>query len=279
MKQLLSASQALNGIAEQINKVYQGPYDEKEDLIKKLRQRGTEHCTKIVPVAHEFYMNLPKSKRMRYSREVRLRVANAVGNTFNACVVTESIDQIHTGQVQSFLFGSASEEDMIMLGTCLEALVEEHNNPNATDKYWERIKDSYMIIPYKGKIQLQKEQDGAFKALTDNENPKDAIKSLIGKKVIFYPIGDLSDYYSYLWAQKGKLEQRFEFIRMEVVDVKPSCSFFKGITWGEIGEMKHAWEYENLTKKDANELIRFVVGEQPLVDKLKSVHVLRRIFK
>lgn len=224
--------------------------------LEELAIQGTGAYQEIVPVAHALYASWPKPKQVRAERGLR------------STMTTNRVVEIRTGLVEQGCVSPMSYLELFGAAHALQALVNENRNPNQTDPYWERIRDAVVIEPRPGyviPINLHKEDgfgnwdwyywfDECFRTSSDDGTPsgiESLIGSLVGEKVIFFPISTKEESVAFRNACYANAELPF------VVEVKKLNGDLEGMTYETIGMVK-AEEFNPFARTDASYVTQFL---------------------
>ena len=241
-----------------------------EEVLNSLKQEARRLHITTIPVAHELYLLLPKAKKVRSDRKMRVAMAATDRDSHHSSGgVYEVLGNIRDGTVRGMPDTARDSLFPNYLATALRALVEESRNGNCTDPYWNEIRDSYAIAPWPFRpirVEFSREDGlGEFRrykydetvgSLNDSqtiEATNRIIEDLVGEKVFFFPIRNHPESVAYYGAQRAQPEMVFNFDVREVEERGPG-----NITYGKVIGGINAWRFDSFRKQDATEVKNFL---------------------
>lgn len=213
-----------------------------KDKIEILEKEGSEMYKEILPSTHLVYSSWPKPKQVKIEREVSPR------QEYDNFII-EMFKDIRAGKTSMSMHSDGSIVGLPLRRTSniLRRIVDEDKNPDNSDPYYDRIKDTVVILPQPSNdINLLKEDGNGYlkryfkqnecldirhSSFTAPRKLKQLVNSLVGNNVIFYPIISEREYNSFESVWGSKIEIPFSF---EIGDSDKESKYGRKITGGKV---------------------------------------------
>lgn len=236
----------------------------------KVEGRGTEIYRQLVPLAHQLYTSWAETKQIKASKYMRFEMAKIGFFGVHQGGILSIVEDVQKGEARTY---KKTPEPFISLATIIPGfkyLIKENQDPDTTYPYLDRIQGAVVIVPmtgYAGTIHISKiNERGEFENYSDfrptehkgdvcrEEIPK-IVKSMVGRKVIFFPIETQTDYEWY--SHNHGVELPFEF---EVRDWEgPGWRGTHVVCPEKLVRKIVAEEYEEFTEADAERVNSFLL--------------------
>jgi hypothetical protein len=240
-----------------------------QSQVASLEWEATRLYKATVPTAHEIYGKFPRPKAVRAERQMKLEMVTV---NYGSGGAIDRVKELREGKYNP-LFPDLPFNTVQILAVAqgLRALVAENRNPDVTDAYWERVRDAVIIEPRPGysmpiilhtedgfgNFELQHRYGETARLDSQKSTTKDLqplIESLIGGRVIFFPLKTSEEVSAYDHARHKNLhlsmEEPFEF---EVRTWDENVQNFVGESKGTV----KAAEYNPFAKEDAENVVKF----------------------